>query len=49
MFTNTASTRLLSAGVLDQEQLEDSERLRRLGEKENSLRPPGAGLGEVSF
>ena len=32
MFTNTASTRLLSAGVLDQEQLEDSERLRRLGE-----------------
>ena len=32
MFTNTASSRLLSAGVLDQEQLEDSERLRRLGE-----------------
>ena len=32
MFTNTASSRLLSAGVLDQEQLEDSERMRRLGE-----------------
>ena len=34
MYSNTASAslRLLSAGVLDQEQLEDSERLRRLGE-----------------
>ena len=34
MYSNTqsASLRLLSAGVLDQEQLRDSERLRRLGE-----------------
>lgn len=34
MYSNTASAslRLLSAGVLDHEQLEDSERLRRLGE-----------------
>ena len=36
MYSNTASARLrlLSAGVLDQEQLEDSERLRRLGENQ---------------
>ena len=39
MFTNTARARLLSVGVLDQEQLEDIERLRILGEKENSHCP----------
>ena len=41
IFTNTARVRLLSVGVLDQdqEQLEDIERLRRLGEKENSHCP----------
>ena len=48
MYSNTASARLrlLSAGVLDQEQLEDSERLRRLGE--NQRRTASAFLAPAS-
>ena len=48
MYSNTASSRLrlLSAGVLDQEQLEDSERLRRLGE--NQRRTASAFLTPAS-
>ena len=45
MFPHSASTRLLSAGLLDKQQIEEGERLRRLGETQrrgaSALLSPG--------
>ena len=45
MFPHSAATRLLSAGLLDKQQIEEGERLRRLGETQrrgaSALLSPG--------